>query len=163
MKNKIDQGPTSRGEPTLAPFKKTKGAFLYTFLSLKSSIFLSICQTCKKKDSSLWILGPSLEGDNRGGTTVRDKLSRTLTHPRWSSLRTRGSRINIFRFYQPLTHRINMDSLPWTLGSSLEGDIVGAPPFVTSCPGRRLNPNRHACESEHPEKLIPLLLALTLL
>ena len=37
------------------------------------------------KESLPWTLGPSLEGDDR-------EESRTLTHPRWSSLRMRGSR-----------------------------------------------------------------------
>ena len=53
-----------------------------------------------------------------------------------------------------LSHPQNMELLSWTLGSSLEGD--GG---EESRPAVYLG--RHACESEHPEKLIPLLLPLT--
>ena len=55
---------------------------------------------------SPWTLGPSLEGDGR-------EESRTLTQPRPSSLRKRGSRQHEYRFSGTLTPRQNKDSLPW--------------------------------------------------
>ncbi len=132
----------------------------------------------QNKESLPWTLGPSLEGDDR-------EESQLATHPRRSSLRKRGSsqqpmplfrnerrhhprkstppetppptvilaRARIqdkqFRFLGTLTPHQNKDSLPWTLGPSLEGDDreESRPAFYLG---------RHACESEHPEKLIPL-------
>ena len=63
------------------------------------------------KDSLSWTLGSSLEGDGR-------EKSRTLMHPRWSSLRMRESRKNNTAFIGALTPRQNKESLPWTLGPS---------------------------------------------
>ena len=48
-----------------------------------------------------------------------------------------------------LSHPQNKDSLPWTLGPSLEGD--GGEESRTAT-----HPGRHPCESEDPATLIPL-------
>ena len=81
--------------------------------------FLGTLTPRQNKESLPWTLGPSLEGDDRGGTTIRDKLSRTLTHPRWSSLRKRASSGHEYHFPAPLTrpqrNPVNNKGYPYLL------------------------------------------------